>query len=292
MNILITGGTGLIGRALCTALLAENHTLTVLTRRPHKVPSQCQAIQSLSEWQPQTNYDAVINLAGEPIVDKPWTPERKKILWDSRVTLTQDLVKHMAAAEQMPKVFLSGSAIGYYGNSDDTPLDESSPHGADFSAQLCLEWEKAALEAPTRVCLLRTGLVLDRTGGFLSKMLLPFKLGLGGYIGSGKQWMSWIHMTDYIAIVLLLLNNPDAKGAYNMTAPTPVTNLEFTSILAKTLKRPAVFWTPNRVLQCLLGERASLLIEGQRVLPAKVNALGYPFVYPDLARACQALLSA
>jgi uncharacterized protein (TIGR01777 family) len=122
-------------------------------------------------------------------------------------------------------------------------------------------------------------------------MLLPFKLGLGGYIGSGKQWMSWIHMTDYIAIVLLLLNNADAKGAYNMTAPTPVTNREFTTILAKTLKRPALFWTPNPVLQCLLGERASLLIEGQRVIPAKVNALGYAFVYPDLASACHALLS-
>ena len=291
MDILITGGTGLIGKRLCAALLKEDHSLTLFTRHPQNAPHNCKTIQSLNEWRPQQHYDAVINLAGESIVDKHWTPKRKKILWDSRVTLTKNLVERIEAAEQKPTVFLSGSAVGYYGNTDDALLDEYSPHGHDFSAQLCLEWEKAALLATTRVCLLRTGLVLDHSGGIFAKMVLPFKLGLGGRMGSGKQWMSWIHMDDYIAIVLLLLKNTQANGAYNLTAPQPVTHQTFTTVLAKTLKRPALFYTPDWALKCVLGERADLLLSGQRVMPVNVKTLGYSYIYPDFEGACQALLS-
>ena len=212
MKILITGGTGLIGKKLCSALLQNGHDLTILSRRPAFVPNGCKAMSSLSEWQSETIYDAVINLAGEPIVDKPWTDERKKCLWDSRVTLTEELVKHIEIANQKPKVLISGSAIGYYGNTGDVVINESTSAGSDFGATLCSAWENTALKSSIRVCILRTSLVLDSSGGFLKKMLLPFKLGLGGRMGDGKQWMSWIHIDDYVAIVIKLLDNAEAEG--------------------------------------------------------------------------------
>lgn len=244
MKILITGGTGLIGRKLCTVLLEQGHDLTILTRRPTVVPTQCKAITSLNEWQPEMTYDAVINLAGEPIIDKSWTEKRKKCLWDSRVSLTQELVQHIEAANQKPRVLISGSAIGYYGNTGDAVIDETSSVGSDFGAKLCSVWENVALKSNIRVCILRTGLVLDSSGGIFKKMLLPFKLGLGGCLGNGKQWMSWIHIDDYVAILIRLLNNENAQGAYNMIAPEPVTNEQFTKILATKLSRPAFFNMP------------------------------------------------
>ncbi len=290
MKILITGGTGLIGKKLCSALLQNGHDLTILSRRSAFVPNGCKAMASLSEWQPETIYDAVINLAGEPIVDKPWTDERKKCLWDSRVTLTEELVKHIEIASQKPKVLISGSAIGYYGNTGDVVINESTSAGSDFGATLCSAWENAALKSSIRVCILRTSLVLDSSGGFLKKMLLPFKLGLGGRMGDGKQWMSWIHIDDYVAIVIKLLDNAEAEGAYNMTAPEPVTNDQFTKTLAMIISRPAFFNMPDWFLKLLLGERAELILGGQRVSSVKINELGYEFVYPDLKNAIQSLL--
>ena len=291
MNILITGGTGLIGTRLCQQLHQLGHELTVLSRKPETVPTFCKAIRSLDEWQSTQHFDAVINLAGESIVDKAWTTARKKVLWESRVGLTQSLVRCIEAADEKPRVFISGSAIGYYGNTGDKTLDEGAHVGKDFGAQLCDEWEKAALASSVRVCVLRTGLVLAPSGGFLKKMLPAFKLCVGGSMGSGQQWMSWIHIDDYIAVLIELLTNPNAQGAYNMTAPQPLTNQAFTEHLAKALNRRVFFSTPAWVLQLLLGERADLLLGGQRVFPVRVTDLGYTFKYHDLDDTLQALFN-
>lgn len=289
MKILITGGTGLIGKKLCAALLQQEHELTILTRRPAVVPTQCKAIVSLNEWKPETIYDAVINLAGEPIVDKSWTEKRKKCLWDSRVSLTQELVKHIDAANQKPNVLISGSAIGYYGNTGDVIVDETTSVGSDFGAELCSAWENEALKANIRTCILRTGLVLDSSGGILKTMLLPFKLGLGGCLGDGKQWMSWIHIDDYVNIVIKLLDNEKTQGIYNMVAPEPVTNQQFTKTLAAKFFRPAFLNTPAWFLKLILGERAELVLGGQRVSSARTKELGYEFIYPNLETALASL---
>lgn len=297
MRILITGGTGLIGRQLCKALAVAGHQLTVLSRDPDSVPARCgaavQALAGLEQWQPDRTFDAVINLAGAPIVDARWTPRRKQALWDSRVTLTQQLVQRIAAARHRPGVLLSGSAVGYYGNRGDAVLDETSAPGEDFPARLCAAWENSARVAQTlgvRVCLLRTGLVLHRHGGLLGRMLLPFRLGLGARLGDGRQWMSWVHIDDYVAMLLRLLNDPQASGPWNMTAPQPATNCEFTAALAAALHRPAPFSVPAMLLNAVLGERACLLLEGQRVLPARQEAAGYRHTHANLAEALHDLL--
>jgi uncharacterized protein (TIGR01777 family) len=297
VHILITGGTGLIGRQLCKALLAEGHQLTVLSRDPDSVPARCgatvHAMATLEEWHSGRIFDAVINLAGEPIVDARWTTRRKQALRDSRVALTEHLVRRIAAAQHKPGVLLSGSAVGYYGDRGDAVLDESSPAGVDFPAQLCQAWEEAALGAQTlgvRVCLLRTGLVLSRQGGLLGRMLLPFRLGLGARLGNGKQWMSWVHIADYVAMLLSLLSDPQASGPCNMTAPQPVSNKQFTAALAAALHRPAPFVAPAILLKAIMGERACLLLEGQRALPKKIASADYRHAFAKLADALHDLL--
>jgi uncharacterized protein (TIGR01777 family) len=297
MRILMTGGTGLIGRQLCVVLMTQGHELTVLSRRPETVASKCgkgvHAMASLDEWTSERTFDAVINLAGEPIVDAYWSDKRKQVLLDSRVGLTHKLVQHIASAQQKPAVLLSGSAVGYYGNGGDTELDERARAGSDFPAELCRTWEEAACTAEqygVRVCLLRTGLVLSKHGGLLGRMLLPFKLALGARLGDGKQWMSWVHVDDYVAMVLCLLNDTSLNGAFNMTAPEPVTNAEFTQALAQALHRPALFVAPSFVLKLALGERACLLLEGQRVLPKQLVSSGFQFAHPRLEGALQDLL--
>lgn len=297
MRILITGGTGLIGRHLCAVLLAQGHTLTVLSRHPETVAAKCgrgvQAMSSMDEWTSDRAFDAVINLAGEPIVDAYWSVKRKQVLLDSRVALTQRLVQRIASAQQKPTVLLSGSAVGYYGNGGDTVLDESMAAGHDFPSELCASWEnvaRAAEQSGVRVCLLRTGLVLSKRGGLLGRMLLPFKLALGARLGDGKQWMSWVHLDDYVAMVLRLLNDTSLNGAFNMTAPAPVTNAEFTQTLAQTLHRPALFVAPSFALKLAMGERACLLLEGQRVIPKRLESSGFQFAHPRLDGSLQDLL--
>jgi hypothetical protein len=298
MHILITGGTGLIGRRLCQALLAEGHELTVFSRKPDSVAEKCgagvHAIGSLSEWRPSMAFDAVVNLAGEPIVDQRWTDKRKQVLWDSRISLTEELVRRMSAAERKPAVLLSGSAIGYYGGRGDEVLDETSSAGTDFPARLCVGWEAAAREAESlgvRVCLQRTGLVLSKEGGLLGRMLPPFRLGMGARVGDGRQWMSWIHIDDLIAIMLRLLRDEQMHGPYNVTSPQPVTNAEFTRSLAAVLRRPAPFVAPAALLRLSMGESASLLLEGQRVLPKRLQAAQHRYAHPELANALGDLLS-
>ncbi|PUA17835.1 TIGR01777 family oxidoreductase [Glaciimonas sp. PCH181] len=297
MRILITGGTGLIGRHLCKALLQADHEITVLSRQPATVKEKCgatvQAIGSLDEWRRNQVFDAVINLAGEPIVDAAWSTKRRELLWQSRVTLTDALVQRINASNQKPAVLLSGSAVGYYGDGEEQVMDETSPAATDFGAALCVAWEQAALKAVpmgVRVCQLRTGLVLDRTGGILGKMRQPFKLGLGARLGGGHQWMSWVHIDDYVAMVLVLLHNTQASGAFNMTAPEPVTNRAFTEKLARALHRPALFVAPAWVLQLALGDRAYLLLGGQKVIPVGITALGYRFLHPKLEYALSDLV--
>lgn len=297
MRILMTGGTGLIGRHLCRSLLAAGHELTVLSRKPETVAVKCgaavQPMAKLDEWGRDRVFDAVINLAGEPIVDERWTDKRKQVLRDSRIALTEALVQRIAAAVQKPKVLLSASAIGYYGGRGDEALSEDSGAGNDFPANLCLGWEAAALAAQkhgVRVCLLRSGLVLSREGGLLGRMLPPFRLGMGARVGDGKQWMSWVHIDDHVAMVQRLLRDDQMSGAFNLTAPGPVTNREFTAELAAALRRPAPFVAPAALLKLSLGEAASLLLEGQRVLPARMQAAGFTFRFPVLGAALQDLL--
>ena len=288
----MTGGTGLIGRALCHVLLEKGHELTVLSRNPASVKIRCgesvQPMFGLGEWDETREFDAVINLAGEPIVDARWSASRKNALWDSRVGLTQQLVDCIRRAKHKPKVLLSGSAVGYYGDRGDEILDESSSGAADYAAKLCDSWECAAQQAASfgvRVCLLRTGLVLSKDGGLMGRMLTPFKLGLGARLGTGSQWMSWIQIDDYIAMVLRLLISEDLTGPVDMTAPQPATNMEFTLALAGALRRPAIFVAPSCLLKAALGERAPMLLGGQRVLPCKMTAHGYQFMHPQLISA-------
>ncbi len=300
MRILITGGTGLIGRALCKALQLQGHQLTVLSRNPSSVAQKCGAgnlpicaISALSELTPETGFDAIINLAGEPIVDAAWSESRKKQLWDSRVTLTKKLIQYIVAAHHKPAVLLSGSAIGYYGDRGDEALSESASPGGDFAAQLCIAWEHQAEQAATmgvRICILRTGLVLAKQGGLIERMVLPFKLGLGARLGSGNQWMSWIHIDDYVAAVVRLLLDTNADGAYNMTAPQPVTNRIFTAELARAVRRPAWFVVPAFFLNAVLGSRAVLVLGGQKVLPSKLLMSDFQYRYPNLSSALQEIV--
>ncbi|WP_313218761.1 TIGR01777 family oxidoreductase [Stenotrophomonas sp.] len=293
MQILITGGTGFIGRRLCARLLADGHTPIVLTRRPGRTPQPgIHSVGTLAEVGP---VQAVVNLAGEPLIDERWSEARKQALHDSRIGTTQALLAWMAALPERPQVLVSGSAIGWYGPRDSTPLDETASPGHDFAAMLCRQWEAEALKAEAlgvRTCVLRTGIVLEREGGALQKMLPPFRMGLGGPMGDGRQWMSWIHREDLVGMILWLLANGRARGAYNGTAPGTVTNRTFATTLGEVLQRPARLTTPAFALRLAFGERAGLLLTGQNVQPAHALAEGFTFQHPSLAGALQAILGA
>jgi uncharacterized protein len=298
MNILITGGTGFIGKELCKRLLQRGEQLTVLSRQPETVGERCgdsvAGLGSLAALSAGDHFDAVINLAGEPIANARWTERRKRLLWESRVTLTEQLVDYFARAQVKPKVLISGSAVGFYGDCGDPLLDETSTYTDDFSHRLCAAWEQAALEANkegVRVCTLRTGLVVGKNGGFLQRMLLPFKLGLGGRLGEGRQWMSWVHRSDLIRMIEYLLDSPGSSGVYNSTAPHPVTNREFTRTLAKVLKRPALLPVPAPVLKVALGELSVLLLGGQRVVPKRFLEEAFEFEFETLEPALTDVLA-
>ncbi len=298
MNILLTGGTGLIGRALCRHWLAEGHRLWVWSRAPQTVAQLCgaevQGVGSLQQLDGVT-LDAVVNLAGAPIADRPWTKSRKALLWDSRVKLTEQLVEWLGKREQKPALLISGSAAGWYGDGGEHRLTEADqPVAADFASQLCNAWEERATEATVlgiRVVLVRTGLVLARDGGFLQRLLPVFKLGLGGRLGNGRQWMPWIHIEDQIALIDFLLRQPAASGPYNACAPAPVRNADFTRSLARCLRRPAILPAPAPVLKPLLGELAGLLLGGQHVLPQRLQEEGFNFRFTDLDSALADLLT-
>lgn len=292
MKILITGGTGFIGKALTEKLLALDHAVTILSRSPEKVQplfsANVQVLGSIDEIAPLSHFDVIINLAGAPIFDKRWSEQRKNEIRASRIDLTQHLVRAISRMEVKPRLLISGSAIGFYGNQGDMGLNEDSPAKADFSNSLCQDWEKSALQAEAhgvRVCLMRTGLVLGPGGGILARMLLPFKWGLGGKIGDGQQWMSWVHRDDWINIALAMIENPKMQGPYNATAPNPVRNNEFTRTLADCLNRPALLPIPAWILKFGLGEMSELVLGSQKVLPAKLLKQGFEFKHTDLSEA-------
>lgn len=298
MHILLTGGTGLIGRALCRYWQAQGHQLSVWTRHPEKVAALCgpqvRAIRTLQELD-QTPLDAVINLAGAPIADRPWTHKRKALLWSSRIALTETLLAWLESREHKPRVLVSGSAVGWYGDGGERELSEDSPPvNEDFASQLCIAWEETAQRAEAmgvRVALVRTGLVLSAEGGFLSRLLLPFKLGLGGPIGSGRQWMPWIHIYDQIALIDFLVHQDEARGPYNACAPKPVRNREFAKSLGRVLHRPALMPLPVFVLRLALGELSLLLLGGQRAVPARLLEAGFTFQFTDLSAALDDIAS-
>lgn len=297
MHILITGGTGLIGRRLCRHWLAQGHQLVVYSRQPERVAALCGAsvrgIGTLAEYDAGP-LDAVVNLAGAPIADRPWTASRKALLLASRVALTTQLVSWLAGREQRPEVLLSGSAVGWYGDGGEHVLTEDSPAGgADFAAQLCAAWEFEAQQAQAlgiRVVCIRTGLVLAREGGFLARLLTPFKLALGGPLGNGRQWMPWIHLHDQVALIDFLLRQRSLSGVFNACAPQPVRNADFTRALGQVLRRPAVLRAPAWLLRLGLGQLAGLLLGGQRALPERLLASGFVFTFNDLPSALNDLL--
>ena len=298
MKILITGGTGFLGRTLCQSLLIQGHEITVLSRHCNSVTAICgsnvKAIANLSQLTIEDDWQAIINLAGAPIFDSQWSTARKQLIRSSRIDFTNALVEYLSSLNTPPEVLISGSAIGYYGNQGDKILTEQSGIRTDFSQQLCSDWEQAAKQAENfgvRVCLVRTGLVLGDGGGLLQRMLLPFRMGFGGRLGNGKQWMSWIHRQDWLAIVESMLNDKTMQGAYNATAPNPVINEEFTKTLAHCLKRPALLPLPAWLLQKILSERAELIIGSKRVLPNRLLAHDYQFLYPELKSALNEVLS-
>lgn len=296
-RILITGGTGFLGGALTSLLLQKDYAVTVFSRSAEKVASRfgnsVTAVTRMGDLPDAGEFIAVVNLAGAGIFDQRWTPARKQDLRDSRIKLTEQLVTWIAASSQPKPVLVNGSAIGVYGDQGDTTLNENSLGKADFSQQLCADWESVALQAEnagSRVCLIRTGLVLSKDGGILKRMLLPFRLGLGGQMGDGRQWMSWIHLHDWLAIVEAMIANPDMSGPYNATAPTPVSNKAFSEALAQVLNRPLLLPMPAVLLKVLLGEMAELVLGSQRVLPERLTARGFCFAYPQLDAALRNIL--
>jgi uncharacterized protein (TIGR01777 family) len=293
-RILITGGTGFVGQALCPALLAKGYSLTVLSRQSdgavHSLCGRVEALGDLQSLEGHSGFDAVINLAGEGIADKRWSEARKRTLRDSRIALTKNLTGIINTWGKPPEVLVSGSAVGFYGHQGSQPVTEDTPPVDEFTHRMCRDWENAALAVgseQTRVCLSRTGLVVGPGGGFLKRMLLPFKLGLGGRIGDGQQYMPWVHRDDVVGAIIWMLETPTASGAYNVVSPGPVTNREFTAGLAGTLHRPAVFPVPGPVLKVGLGEMARLLLTGQQALPKKLQDQGFEFRYEQLGAALE-----
>jgi uncharacterized protein len=302
MRLVVAGASGFIGSALCSRLLEKGHTLTLLSRSAPRDAGT--PMKRWLRWTPGTPGDweilvdgaeAVINLAGEPIAAKRWTEEQKQRIRASRIQTTSSLVGAIAKAKQKPAVLINASAIGYYGPHGDETITEEAGPGTDFLGQVCRDWEEEAKKAERlglRVALVRTGIVLGRGGGALAKMGPPFKFFAGGPLGSGAQWMPWIHLEDEIGLMLHLIERSEARGPFNATAPNPVRMREFCQTLGRVMSRPCWAPVPAFALRILLGEMAEMLLTGQRVLPAAAQKVGYGFRYPylyDALKACMPL---
>ncbi|MGH8104613.1 MAG: TIGR01777 family oxidoreductase [bacterium] len=301
MKVGVTGATGGIGHRLCLALIERGHQVVLISRRPAEAKSAIpQALNALGWHQLKPSsvapgiaaLDAVVHLAGDVVAGR-WSPEKKKRIRDSRVNTAKQIVEAIHAAHQRPKALITASAIGHYGDRGDETVTEDSPPGSDFLSKTCVEWESASRAAEplgVRVVAVRTGIVLDPQIGALKAMLLPFRLGLGGPLGSGRQWMSWVHIDDVIGIFLHALEIESVTGALNATAPNPVRNLEFTKALGKVLHRPAFLAAPAFALKLFFGEFSCFLLSGQRVLPERTQQSGYAFKHSDLDPALHSLL--
>lgn len=284
MNILLTGGTGLIGKALVEQLCLRNEQVTILTRSSslHALSKHknIKFITALSQLNSQEQFDAIINLAGEPIFHKVWSKNQKSILRESRLSLTTQLVEFINQYQQYP-IFISGSATGIYGDQDEQTITETSKTAKTFTAQLCQDWENIARQANARVCLIRTGIVFSTKSGALAKMLPLYKWGLGGKLGNGEQYFPWIALEDMVNGILFLLDHSECRGAFNFSAPNPIKQHKFNRTLARILKRPAFATIPKWILHFMLGERANLLLESQNVVPEKLLNAGFQFQYSD-----------
>lgn len=297
MKILITGGTGFIGRRL-VAHLKVAHEVVVLTRQGNRayelLGHDIKLLDNLDRLDDLNDVDVVINLAGEPIAAGRWSEPRKQLLCNSRWLLTEQLVDLIKLSTTPPRLLLNASAIGWYGRQGAEPLDEHFNQPNDeFTHRLCQQWEALAQQArsyQTRVCIVRIGLVLGQDGGALPKLLLPYRCGLGGPMGSGQQVMSWIHIQDLVRAMLFLLEHDECDGIFNATAPQPVDNRTFSQSLASSLRRPHLLRVPTRALRLLMGEAADLLLTGQHVLPARLQQAGFHFTYPELPQALDNLL--
>jgi len=302
MKILVSGSTGLVGMALVSALVRDGHTVCRLVRPESTVSMETKDGFNVA-WNPATGElggagvgpDAVVNLAGASIGDGRWTAERKAVLRSSRIESTRALVNALGKMNARPRVLVSASAIGIYGNRGDELLTEESKAGSNFLAELTREWEAEALKAEAlgiRVVLARFGVILAREGGALAKMLLPFKIGAGGKLGTGKQWMSWVMLDDVVGILRLAIENASVRGPVNVVVPQPVRNEEFTKVLAKALHRPALFPAPAFALRLALGEMAdALLLSSQRVVPRVLENTGYQFLHADLSPALESIVT-
>ncbi|KGE77886.1 TIGR01777 family oxidoreductase [Halomonas salina] len=300
MRILITGGSGFVGQALCRRLITDGHRVQVVSRDPAqarlKLPEGVDVRRSALDFV-DTPPEALINLAGEPIAGKRWSETQKERLLDSRLGATRELVQLCeqlkASHGRAPSVMVSASAMGYYGDQGDTVVTEETPPHDEFAHRLCQRWEEAAEGVTafgTRLAILRLGLVLDAGGGMLQRLLPPFKLGLGGRLGDGTQFMPWVHRQDLVSAILLLLERDDLQGAFNGSAPHPVTNAVFTRLLARHLHRPALLPVPAKVLEIGLGEMSRLLLTGADMRPARLEEAGFAFRFPTLEEALTDIL--
>jgi len=299
MHVFVTGATGLIGRALCPALVARGHAVVALTRSAARarLPAAVELVEGdptrAGRWQEAlARADACVNLAGEPLDAGRWNPERKRAFRASRADATRNVAEAIGAGG--PRVLVSASAVGFYGDRGDEPLDERAPPGRDFLAELCVAWEEAAAPAAARarVVFLRTGIALARQGGALPRMVRPFRLLAGGPLGHGRFWQPWIHLVDVVGLALLALEDARAEGPLNAVAPEPIRNRDLARAIGRALSRPSFLPAPALAIRLAIGEMAEVVLSSQRVVPAKALALGYPFRFPAIDGALQELLGA
>ncbi|MCP9775307.1 TIGR01777 family oxidoreductase [Cyanobium sp. WAJ14-Wanaka] len=307
MRLLLLGCSGFVGRELVPFLLELGHSITLVSRRANPFPALASGRLSCLQLDPAdpqawqhdgldlalAQADGVVNLAGEPIADKRWTPEHRELLLQSRLRSTANLAAAMAAMAKPPAVLVNGSAVGFYGSSQTARFTEASPAGSDYLAEICKQWEAAAAKLPPacRLVTLRIGIVLGPDGGALGKMLPVFRMGFGGPVGSGRQWMSWIHRHDLCRLIAAALEDSAYSGTYNAVGPEPTTMAAFAAALGRALGRPSLLPVPGPLLQLLLGDGAQVVLEGQQVVPERLQAQGFKFDYAELSAALAAATS-
>ncbi len=309
MRVVITGGTGLIGRALGESLAADKHEVVALSRNPRHARSMPKGVK-VQQWDARTaagwghladGADAIVNLAGASIggentlaiLFRRWTNRNKKRILESRLNAGQAVMQAIEAARQKPKVLIQASAVGYYGVLNAGPVTEDSPHGHDFQARVPWDWEMTTSQAEVlgvRRVVIRSGLVMSGKAGILSMVALPFKFFAGGRLGSGKQWFPWIHIADEVGAIRFLIDNPNARGAFNLAAPNPVTNAQLAKILGRVMRRPSFFPVPAFALRLLLGEKAILVLDGAQIVPKRLLDMGFTFKFPEAEPAFRDLL--
>lgn len=297
MRVIITGGTGMIGRALSRDLVRDGHEVIILSRNPQKHRQNVVDKAKLIEWDAKSAHgwleyadgaSGIINLAGVNIGESRWTEKRKKAILSSRIDAGKAVVEAINLAKNKPAWVIQASAVGYYGASGDQILTEESPAGNEFQSFVCQEWERSTEpldEMGIRRVVIRSGLVLDRFDGALPRMAMPFRLFVGGRLGNGEQWFSWIHLNDEVQAIRFLIDRTELKGVFNLTAPNPVRNREFASALGKVLRRPSLIPVPAFALKIMFGEMARVLLTGQRVVPERLLAAGYKFQFPEIISA-------